>query len=68
MVQTYLGHDVLVVVIAQGSTQLVVVHVGLAFSLAPSARYFIRVSKLELTGSTVPRDATSISRVRQQLQ
>ena len=32
----YLGHDVLIIVIPQGSTQLIVIHVGLILPFSPA--------------------------------
>ena len=64
----HLGHDVLVVVVAQGAAQLVVVHVGLGLALTPAARHLVRVHQLELAVGALPRDAARVGRVRQQLQ
>ena len=64
----HLGHDVLVVVVAQRTAQLVVVHVGFGLPLAPAARHLIRVHQLELAVRALPRDAARVGRVRQQLQ
>lgn len=47
--------DVFVVVIAQTSAQLLVVHLGLVFPLAPPAGHLIWVSELKLP--SVPRPA-----------
>ena len=52
----HLGHDVLVVVVAQRATQLVVVHVGLALPLAPALGHLIRVGHLELAVGALPGD------------
>lgn len=46
-----LCQDVLVVVVPQGSTQLVVVHVRLALSSAPALSHLVRVDELEFAGS-----------------
>ena len=56
-------HDVLVVVISQGPTQLVVVHVGLALPLAPTSCGFIRVHQFEFSVSTLPRDTARVAAV-----
>ena len=45
----HLGHDVLVVVVAQGAAQLVVVHVGLGLALPPAPRHLVRVHQLTTT-------------------
>lgn len=64
----HLGHDVLVVVVAQGAAELVVVHVGLAFPLAPAPRHLVGVRHLELAVGALPGDAVGVGAVRQQLQ
>ena len=64
----HLGHDVLVIVVAQGSAQFVVVHVGLGLALPPAAGHLVRVHQLELAVGALPRDAARVGRVRQQLQ
>lgn len=62
------GHDVLVVVVAQGSTQLVVVHVGFALPLTPAPRHLVWVGHLELAVGSFPRDAGRVGAVGQKLQ
>ena len=64
----HLGHDVLVVVVAQRAAQLVVVHVRLALAFSPASSNLVRVSHLELTRRAFPRDARRVADVRQQLQ
>lgn len=64
----YFGHDVLVVVVAQGAAQFVVVHVGLALAFAPTARYFIWVCHLELSVGPLPGDAAGIGAVRKKFK
>lgn len=59
-----LGHDVLVVVVAQSPAELVVVHVGFAFPLSPSPGDFIRVRHLELAIGSLPSDAVGVGTVR----
>lgn len=59
----HLGHYVLVVVISKRTAEFVVVHVGLAFSLAPSSRHFIRISQLEFPICAFPRDAVGVAAV-----
>jgi len=63
-----LGHDVLVVVVAQRAAEFVVVHVRLALALAPASSDLVRVRQLELARRPVPRDARRVSGVRQQLE
>lgn len=62
------GHDVFVIIVAQRTAQLVVVHVWLALPLTPAPGHFIRVRHLELAVGAFPGDATSIGTVRQELQ
>jgi len=64
----HLGHDVLVVIVAQRAAQLVVVHVGLALALAPAPRHLVRVGHLELAVGALPGDAAGVGAVRQELQ
>lgn len=64
----HLSHDVLVVVVAQGAAQLVVVHVWLALALTPAFGHFVRVGHLELTVGTLPGNDAGIVAVRQKLQ
>jgi len=64
----HLGHDVLVVVVAQRAAQLVVVHVGLALALAPALGHLVRVRHLELAVGSLPRDDAGVVAVGQQLQ
>ena len=62
------GHDVLVVVVAEGPAELVIVHVGLALPLPPAPRHLVRVGHLELPVGALPGDAVGIRAVRQKLQ
>uniref|UniRef100_A0A1I8GJU7 Protein kinase domain-containing protein n=1 Tax=Macrostomum lignano TaxID=282301 RepID=A0A1I8GJU7_9PLAT len=64
----HLGHDVLVVIVAQRPAQLVVVHVGLGLALAPASGHLVRVGQLELAVGALPDDAAGVAAVRQQLQ
>lgn len=64
----HLSHDVFVIVVAQGTTQLVIVHVGLALALAPALGHLIRVGHLELAVGALPGDDAGVVAVRQQLQ
>ena len=61
-------HDVLVVVISQGPTQLVVVHVGLALPLTPTPGDFVRVDHLELPVGALPGYTISVRAVREELE
>lgn len=63
----HLGHDIFVIVIAQRTAQLVVVHVGLALTLAPAPRHLVWVRHLELAIGALPGDAASVGTVRQEL-
>ena len=60
----YLGHDVLVVVVAKRSAQLVVVHGRLALTLTPAPRHAVRLHQLELAARALPRDALGVTSVR----
>ena len=64
----HLGHDVFVIIVAQRSAKLVIVHVGLALPLAPTPCHLIRVCHLEFTISALPGDTAGIGAVRQELQ
>lgn len=64
----HFGHDIFVVVVAQRTAQLVVVHVGLALALTPAPRHLIRVRHLELAIGSLPGDTTGVGAVRQELQ
>ena len=54
--------------IPEGSTELVVVHVGLGLALAPAPRHLVGVSEFELAVGALPRDARRVGRVGKQLQ
>lgn len=62
------GHDVFVIIVAQRTAQLVVVHVRLALPLAPAPGHFVWVRHLELAVGAFPGDAASVGAVRQKLQ
>lgn len=64
----HLGHDVFVVVVAKGTTELVVVHVRLAFPLPPALGHLIWVGHLEFTVGSLPGNDASVIAVRQKLQ
>ena len=64
----HLGHDIFVIVVAQCTAQLVVVHVGLALTLTPAPCHLVRVRHLELAIGALPGNAASVGAVRQELQ
>ncbi len=64
----HLGHDVLVIVVAEGPAELVIVHVRLALSLPPALGYLVWVGHLEFSVSALPGDDGGIVAVREQLQ
>lgn len=63
----HLGHDVLVIVVAQCTAELVIVHVGFALALPPASRHLIGICHLELAIGTFPGDATGVGAVRKEL-
>lgn len=63
-----LVHDLLVVVVADRSAQLVVVHAGLPFSDAPEHRHGLRVQELELPAVAGPGDDVRVLLVLEELQ
>lgn len=62
----HLGHDVFVVVVAEGTAEFVIVHVGLALPLPPAPSHLIRVCHLELPVGAFPGDAVGVGAVRQE--
>lgn len=56
----HFGHDVLVVIIAQCTTQFVVVHVGLAFAFTPASGHLIRVYQFKFAVRALPGDTAGI--------
>ena len=64
----HLVDDVLVVVVAQTSAQLLVVHLGLVLARAPSSSNLLGVNQLELPLPPCPGDAVLAVSVCQQLQ
>lgn len=64
----HLGHDIFVIVVAQRTAQLIIVHVGLAFTLAPAPGHLVRVCHLELPVGALPGDAAGVGAVGQELQ
>lgn len=57
------GHDVFVIIVAQRTAQLVVVHVRLALPFTPASGHFIGVCHLELSVGAFPGDAASVGAV-----
>lgn len=51
-----LVNDVFIVVVAQASTQFLIVHLGLVFAHSPATSYFVRVGQLELPAVSCPAD------------
>lgn len=62
-----LGHDVLVIVVAQGSAQLVVVHVGFAFPLSPTSGDLVGIGQLEFPVGAFPGNTVGVGVIRQEL-
>lgn len=58
----------LVVVVAQGSAQFVVVHVGLILAQPPEFGNLLRLEQLELAVVRRPADEMFVTLVQQQLQ
>lgn len=58
----------LVIVVTQGSAQLVVVHVGLVLSQPPQLGHFLRLQELELSVCGRPTYQVLVTLVQQQLQ
>lgn len=63
----HLVHDLLVVVVADGATQLVVVHVWLAFAHSPHGGDGLGVQEFELSLAAHPRDDVGVGGVLEQL-
>lgn len=59
----HFGHNVLVIVISEGSTQLVVIHVGFTFAFSPAPGHLIGVGHLELPIGAFPRNTASVGTV-----
>jgi hypothetical protein len=55
-------------VLPESSAELVVVHIGLGLSLAPSAGHLVGVGEFELAVGAFPSDAGRVGRVGQQLE
>ena len=64
----HLVHDLLVVVVAYGPAQLVVVHAGFPFSDAPEHRDGLRIQELELPAVAGPGNDVGVLLVLEELQ
>ena len=64
----HFAHDVFVVVVAEGSTQLVVVHVRLALTLTPPACHLVRVAQFKFSVLTLPRNERIVVVIGQQFE
>lgn len=62
------GHDVFVIIVAQRTAQLVVVHVWLALPFPPASGHFVWIRHLELSIGAFPGDAAGVGAVGQELQ
>lgn len=65
---TYFTHDVFVVIISKCPAELVIVHVRLRLSVSPLASHLVRVDQFEFSVRSLPRYASHVLRIRQQLQ
>ena len=61
----HFGHDSSVVVVAESSGKLVVVHVGFGLTVTPSSCDFLRVEDFELGAFVFPCDDVPVAFVRQ---
>lgn len=68
LLPNHLLDDVLVIVVAQGPAQLVVVHVCLVLPEAPQLGHLLRLEEFELTIVGGPADEVLVLLVQQQLQ
>lgn len=57
-----------VIVVAQGSAQLVIVHIGLVLAQPPELGHFFRLKQLEFAIIGRPADEMLVTLVEQQLQ
>lgn len=51
-----LRHDILIIVIAKGTREFVVVHIRLGLSFSPATRHFVRIDQFEFAIRTFPSD------------
>lgn len=61
-------HDVFVVVVTKGPTQLIIVHIGLILSLSPASRDLVRIDQFEFAVGSFPCNEMRILWVREQLK
>lgn len=54
------GHDIFVIVVTQGTTEFIIVHVGFAFPFSPTPGNLIGISHLELAIGAFPGDAVGV--------
>lgn len=64
----HLGHDVFVVVVAEGTAEFIIVHVGLALPLPPAPSHLVWVCHLELPIGAFPGDTVGVGAVRQEFE
>lgn len=64
----HLGHDILVVVIAQGSAKFVVIHIRFTLTFAPSSSNLIWIDEFEFSVGSFPCDGRRVSAVGEKLQ
>lgn len=68
LLSKHLLDNVLVIIVAQSTAQLVVVHVVLVLSQAPEPRHLFGVDQLELSVVVGPRDHVAVLVTQEQLQ
>ena len=61
----HFGHNVFIVVVSEGSAQLVVIHVRFALPLPPAPGHLIGIRHFELPVGPLPGDAAGVGAVRQ---
>lgn len=54
------GHDIFVIVVAEGTAEFIVVHIGFAFPFSPAPGNLIRIGHLELPIGAFPGDAVGV--------
>lgn len=64
----HLGHDVFVVVVAEGAAEFIIVHVGLTLSFPPAPSHLVWVCHLEFPVGAFPGDAVGVGAVRQEFE
>lgn len=63
-----LSHNIFIIVVAKRTAEFVIVHVRLAFPLAPAPSHFVGVGHLEFSIGALPGDAVGVGAVREELQ